>query len=270
MQKLLPPPVDQWSISEPARSYSGDEIFHYMDGAGEVYLAYQFKDLLVQRYVSTEKSEILIEIFDMGSARNAYGIYTYMQGRGPAVEIGQNGEYKSGLLCFWREKYFVCIKIEKEEQRIISAVMDLGKYIAEMIGQDGDRPAILNYIPKEICLENTLRYFYKYEILNNHFYLSAGNILQMNDSTECLLVRLKNDKSYLLLVKYRDNEQTDSAYQSFTLHYMPEQRNTGIIETENKKWTVSAKQKNIIIIVFDAETKSQGINSLDTIKRRLP
>ncbi len=270
MQKFIPPSIDQWSISEPARFYSGDQIFHYMDGAGEVYLAYKFRDLLVQRYSSPEKSEILIEIFDMGLPRNAFGIYTYMQGRGPRVDIGQDGEYKAGLLCFWREKYFVCIKIEEEEKRVTAAVMELGKHIANMIGQDGDRPAILRHLPEGVYIENTIRYFYRYEILNNHFFLAGGDILHINDSTECTLVRLKQDKSYLLLVQYPNIEQTDSAYNSFMTHYMPDAHETGVIETENKKWTTCTQHKNFIAVVFDAVTKSQGIISLDTIKWRLP
>jgi len=270
MQKFIPPSIDQWGISESARFYSGDQIFNYMDGAGEVYLAYKFKDLLVQRYASPDKSEILVEIFNMGLPRNAFGIYTYMQGRGPRVDIGQDGEYKAGLLCFWREKYFVCIKIEEEEKRSTAAVMELGTYISNMIERDGERPAILRHLPEGIYLENTLRYFYRYEILNNHFFLAGGNILHMNDSTECTLVRLKQDKSYLLLVQYPNIEQTDSAYNSFMTNYMPDAPEIGVIETENKKWTTCTRHKNFIIVVFDAATKSQGIISLDTIKRRLP
>jgi Family of unknown function (DUF6599) len=270
MQEFLPQSIDQWNISEPVRFYSGNQIFHYMDGAGEVYLAYKFKDLLVQRYSSKDKSEILVEIFDMGSPKNAYGIYTYMQGRGPIVNIGQDGEYKSGLLCFWRNRYFVSIKIEEEEARIKSAVMEMGKYISERITSDVNRPTILKYLPKNIYIENSLRYFYRYEILNNHFYLAGENILKLTDSTECLLVRLKQDKSYLLLVQYPDTSLADSAYNNFIIHYMPDARETGAIKTENKKWTVSARHNNFIIIVFDADTKAKGTNSLDTIKRRLP
>ncbi|MCI0473474.1 MAG: hypothetical protein L0Y76_07815, partial [Ignavibacteria bacterium] len=170
MQKFLPQSIGQWSITEPARFYYGDQIFHYMDGAGEVYLAYKFRDLLVQRYSSPDKKEILVEIFDMGSPANAYGIYTYMQGRGPSVNIGQDGEYKSGLLCFWKSKYFVSIKIEKEEDPAKSVVMDLGIFISDIIKPQAERPSILNYLPDDLYITNSLKYFYRYEILNNHFY----------------------------------------------------------------------------------------------------
>jgi hypothetical protein len=270
MKIFLPPAIGQWTISEAERLYSGDQIFHYMDGAGEVYLAYNFSDLLVQRYTAPDKSEILVEIFDMGSAKNAYGIYTYMQGRGPATDIGQDGEYKSGLLCFWKDKYFIGIKIEKEDTQAISAVMELGKNISDKIKDNGERPVILKYLPEEMFIKNSLRYFYRYEILNNHFYLAGENILNLGDSTECLLVRLKQDKSYILLLQYSDITKADTGYASFINHYMPDSRKTGAIETENNKWTLCRKNNNFIIIVFDTLTKSQGITSLDSIIRRLP
>ena len=47
-----------------------------MNGAGEVYLAYGFQRLLVQRYARPNQEEILVEVFDMGYPRNAYGALT--------------------------------------------------------------------------------------------------------------------------------------------------------------------------------------------------
>jgi hypothetical protein len=269
-QKFIPQSIDCWKASDSSRFYSGEEIFHYMDGAGEIYRSYNFQHLIVERYTCPNQEEILVELFDMGSARNAFGVYTYMQGRGTKVSIGQDGEYKMGLLCFWKDKYFICIRIEKENTDASKAVFDLGKAIAYAIPTEGTRPVILKYLPVNKYLEKSLRYFYRYEILNIHFYVADGNILHLNDSTECALVRMKNDSSYLLLAAYPNKEQTDSAYDSFLTHYMQDGKGTGIVKTENKKWTACMKEKNYILIIFDAATKEQAIISLDTYKRGLP
>ena len=270
IQKFLPQSVSEWSVTDSTRFYSGEEIFDYMDGAGEIYRSYNFQQLIVQRYVCPNQEEILVELFDMGSARNAFGVYTYMQGRGTNVTIGQDGEYKMGLLCFWKDKYFVCIRIEKENPQASKAVFDLGKIIARAIPTEGKRPVILKSIPINKYIAKSLRYFYKYEILNIHFYVADGNILLLDDSTDGVLVRVKDDKSYLLLAGYPSKEQTDSAYDSFLTHYMPDSKGEGIVKTENKKWTACVKEKNYILIIFDAPTKEQAMISLDTFKRRLP
>ncbi|MBF8297304.1 MAG: hypothetical protein HW389_3849, partial [Bacteroidetes bacterium] len=80
LQKLLPASLHQWSFAESSKVYTGREIFQYMDGAGEVYLAYGFQRLLVQRYSRPNQEEILVEVFDMGFPRNAYGAFTNLKG----------------------------------------------------------------------------------------------------------------------------------------------------------------------------------------------
>lgn len=270
MRTFLPTSVRNWTFSEAPRLWSGRAIFDYIDGAGEIYLAYDFRDLLVQRYASPGQEEILVEIFDMGLARNAFGVFTYMKGRGPAVRIGQEGEYKSGLLCFWRGRYFVCVKIEKENREAKEVVLQLGRLISNAIHEDGELPAILGYLPKREVLPATLRYFFTNEILNIHFYIADNNPLLLDGKTEGVLVRMKADKSHVLLVGYPDREHADSAYANFVAHYLPNAREPGIVQMKNKKWTARVQHGSYIIVVLDARTKSEARNRLESIGRRLP
>jgi len=270
MQDLLPSSLHQWKVSEAPLSYPGRSIFDYMDGAGEVYLAYKFEDLLVQRYACPGQEEILVEIYDMGSPRGAFGVFTYMMGRGPTVPIGQDGEYKSGLLCFWRGRYFAYIKIDNENDQAKNAVFELGKWISAAIHEDGERPEILRFLPEGEYHSNTLRYFFRNEILNSHFTVADGNPLLLNDKTEGVLVRMKRDKSTLLLVGYPGQEQADSAYSNFWAQYMPGTRTTGMVKTEEAKWTASMKQNRYVAVVFNAPTEKQAGHTLQTVKRRLP
>jgi hypothetical protein len=270
MRTFLPSSIRQWTVSEAARFYSGRAIFDYIDGAGEIYLAYDFRDLLVQRYACPGQEEILVEIFDMGLPQNAFGIFTYMKGRGPAVRIGQEGEYKSGLLCFWRGKYFACVRIEKENAEAKNVVLDCGKMISEAIREDGELPTILRYLPQRGFLPTTLRYFFRSEILNIHFYVADGNPLCLDGKTECVLVRTKADKSYFLLIRYPNQEQADSAYGNFLVHYMPDAKEPGIAKMVNKKWTACVRHGSYVAVVFDAKTKGNARDRLESVNRRLP
>ena len=270
MQNLLPLSIHQWRIAEPPRSYPGTQIFDYMDGAGEVYRAYNFVDLIVQRYARPNQEEILVECFDMGLARNAFGVFTYMKGRGPAVSVGKEAEYKNGLLCFWKGKYFVYIKIENENAPARKALLELGTTISDAIHEDGERPAIIRCLPDGDYLPNTLRYFFTHEILNAQFTVAEGNPLLLNDQTEGVLVRMKRDKSYLLLVGYPDQKHADSAYSNFLTRSMPHAGKSATVKTENSRWTAWLKQNRYVVIIFDAATEEQGTQFLEKVRRRLP
>lgn len=270
MQQFLPSSIDGWTVLEPGRLYSGREIFEYMDGAGEVYLAYNFDSLLVQRYSRAGQEEILVEIFDMGLPRNAFGVFTYMLGRGPAVPIGQAGEYKSGLLCFWKERYCVYIRIEEENDQAKGAVLEIGRRIAAAIATEGRKPILLQCLPEETYVPESLRYFYRNEILNTHFYVADGNLFLLDDRTEAVLVRMKSDRSHALLVVYPDDGHADSAYRSVLAHLMHDAGREEFVKTENGKWTACTKQDTYVIAVFDALTKQDAMNTISQFRRRLP
>jgi hypothetical protein len=270
LERFLPPSIDQWTPSESSRIYRGREIFTYIDGAGEVYLAYRFDSVLVQRYARPGQEEILVEIFDMGTSHNAFGVYTYMQGRSPELPIGQAGEYRSGLLCFWRGRYCVYIRIDNENDRAKDAVLAIGKWIAVAIGWDGEKPPILNSLPEGAYDPGSLRYFYRHEILNTHFYVSDGNLFLLDDRTEALLARMKLDGSHLLVVRYPSSGQADSAYESVVTHLLPDAREPGVAKTENGKWTACEKKGGYLVAAFDAATRQNAANAITSVTARLP
>lgn len=268
LQEVLPTTLYEWTFAESSKTYTGREIFQYMDGAGEVYLAYGFQRLLVQRYARPNQEEILVEIFDMGVPRNAYGAFTNMQGRGPAVEIGQGGEYKSGLLNFWKGRFFVCVMIDRENEEAKKAVFGIAAMISENIREVGLVPEIITMLPDGLYSQETVRYFYRNEILNIHFYVADKNIFHLNDSTEAVLARNKNDKSYLLLIHYPNGASADAGCADFMAQYMPESHGSGIVQTENKKWTVCRRRGRGIMAVFDAPTRDEAQRLLDIAQRR--
>jgi hypothetical protein len=270
MQELLPASLRGWEVSEAAHFYSGREIFHYMDGAGEVYLAYGFKRLLAQRYARPNQEEILVEIFDMGLPRGAFGAFTNMAGRGPTVDIGQGGEFKTGLLSFWKGRYFVCVMVDRENEEASQAILDLGRSISARIKEQGAKPDILRLLPDGSYASSTLRYFFRNEILNIHYYVADANLFHLHDRTDAVLVRMTNDKSYLLLIQYPTSEEADSAVTDFSQRYLPEARGKGVVQTENKKWSGCIRQNNFLVVVFDGGTQAQALNLLETVRRRLP
>lgn len=270
MQELLPATALSWKTAEPARFYSGREIFKYMNGAGEVYLAYGFHLLLTQRYARPGQEEILVEIFDMGFPRNAFGAFTNMQGRGPSVAIGQGGEYKSGLLSFWRGRFFVCVMIDNENDEAKAAVLEIGGRVSASIGEDGPPPDLVRHVPRDLVEPQSLRYLYRHEILNIHYYVADDNVFRLNESTDAVLARLKSDRSHLLLIRYANADKAAAAHAAFMTGYMPDAHGKDSIATENKKWTVCRVHGTYVLAVFDAVSQTEAQNLLTNLQKVLP
>jgi hypothetical protein len=257
MENILPDEITGWKAEGPDRDYRDREIFDYMDGAGEVYLLYDFRRLHVRRYTKPNHPALTIELFDMGKSQDAYGVFSHAR-EAREAGIGQGSEFRGGLLCFWKNRYFICITAEKMTDEVEKEIEKLGRIVAERIGTDGQSPAILDLLPEKGLIETSIRYFHNQASLNYHYYLSEQNLLNLTDDTECLLARYKPDKAYLLCAEYKSPIQAEEALRSFLDGYMPEGKENGFIQTSENQWTMAVATDNYVVIVFDAASSGQA------------
>ena len=78
-----------------------------MDGGADVYLLYDFQVLLHQDFKSGQ-AELSTDIFDMGSAEDAFGIYAAE--RSPSyrfLDIGIEAYRSEGILNFLQDRYYI-------------------------------------------------------------------------------------------------------------------------------------------------------------------
>ena len=59
----LPKTVGVWNRSDSPRFIHSENIFKYMNGAGELYLGYRFRHLEVFDYTSAGQGNILVELY---------------------------------------------------------------------------------------------------------------------------------------------------------------------------------------------------------------
>lgn len=269
METFLPKEVHNWKILEPHKIYYGELIYDYMDGAGEVYLAYNFEKLLVQRYYNENHPEILVEIFDMQTSENAYGIFSNLKRGGKELNIGINSDYKNGLLCFWKGKYFIYLQVEYETEETKRAIIEIGNFIANSIKEKGEIPDLVKRLPEHLFIKNSIRYFYRNEILNLHYFVASENILYLDQDTRAILAQMKNDKSYLLVIKYPTKEKSELALNNFKQKYMPDAVQDNLIKTENNLYTAIDHTQNYLMIIFDTKSPDKADEIFKKIKRVL-
>ena len=79
----LPKTVGVWNRPESPRIINSKNIFKYMNGAGELYRGYRFRHLEVFDYTSPDQGNILVELYFMENADDAFGLLSLDWGGEP-------------------------------------------------------------------------------------------------------------------------------------------------------------------------------------------
>ncbi len=268
MRQFVPSEIYGWKAQGEVEIYDRETIFDYIDGAGEIYLSYAFRKLMVFRFLKAPDPTIFVELFDMGSPEEAFGVFSHAR-EGEELGIGQGSEYIGGVLCFWKGSLFVCIFSERETPATKKAVFDLGGKIAEKIKVTGAEPKLLGLLPDEGLVDRGVRYFHLHTSLNHHYFVASENILKLGPQTEAVLARYQPEESYLLCVRYQSQKQAQEALDSFLSAYIPEERESGIAQIENEKWVGAKSEGAFVVVVFDAPTEAYVQAFLKTVSNRL-
>ena len=266
MAAFIPKTVGPW-LSEMDQVYDAETIFQYIDGAGEVYRSYNMKLVVSRRFHKDGRPDIVVDLFDMGASEDAFGVFTHDLD-GENAGIGQGSNYKAGLVSFWKDRYFGSVFAEEETKDTKDAVLELGRRIAAAIPKEGPKPKLLSYLPAEGLDAGRVSYFHNYTVLNYHFFVADGDILLLEQTAAALLAPYvaPGGKSYLLLVRYPDETKAGRAFESFSKNYMPDSKRPGIIRTEDKRWTASARAGDIVIVVFNADSDQFAMSQLASVQ----
>jgi hypothetical protein len=144
---LLPNPRPAGAAAQaPATFYSSSTLYEYIDGAADVFQGYDVEAVLHQEF-KAGLAELTVDIFDMGSIENAFGMYA--SERSPKydfVEVGVEGYRNEGILNFFQDRYYV--KIAGFGSGADAAIAHFAADISRNIGGEKNFPALLSKLPE--------------------------------------------------------------------------------------------------------------------------
>jgi hypothetical protein len=263
LSAALPSQIGIWTAEPKDRMYDRESIFRYIDGAGEVYRAYNMRSCLSRRYTSPNAPAIVLDIFDMGTSEDAFGVFTHDRD-GRAVAVGQGALYRPGWLSFWKGRFFVSIYIEEETEAAKEAISDLSRVVASRIKDRGPKPGLLLKLPPEGLQSRSIRYLHHHTLLNYHFYLADENILNLGQHTDAVLAvyQRSGKRAHLLLVSYPNEGKAAEARKTLLHHYLPEAKSTGAVLLEDGKWSATGRKNKFLTVVLEADTRPLAENLL--------
>ena len=257
----LPLEVRGWKADGQDKVFTRQTIFDYMDGGGEIYLAYDFQRLLAREYARPGAPRIVAEVYQMASSRDAYGVFTH-DTDGQPVTVGQAGLYSAGLLRFWKDRFFVRLQAEDETPEVKTALMALGSQVASGIPQEGRKPSLLAALPPQGLIESSVHYFHTSVSLNIHYFLADSNLLGLNSSTEAILARYQqgSKKPYLLVVRYPRPGDAQAAFAQFSKAYLRETPTGDVVfsKLENGQFAGGRREARALLLVFEAGSRESA------------
>ena len=259
----LPGQIGIWTAQPKDRIYDPETIFSYIDGAGEVYRAYNMRSCLSRRYTSPNAPAIVLDIFDMGTSEDAFGVFTHDRD-GRAVGVGQGALYRPGWLSFWKGRFFVSIYTEEETEATKEAISELSRVVASHIRDQGPKPGILLKLPPEGLQSRSIRYLHHHTLLNYHYYLADENILNLGPQTDAVLAvyQRSGKRAHLLFVSYPNVDKAAEAHKTLLRHYLPEAGSTEAVLLEDGKWSAAGLKNKFVTVVLEADTRPLAENLL--------
>jgi hypothetical protein len=267
---FLPIEISGWKAETEGETYDPQTIFDYLDGAGEVYRSYNFRQLFARRYVRVGHPAIVVDFFDMGTPADAFGVFTHDL-EGEEAGVGRGSTYKGGLLSFWKSRFFISVYAEEETEATKDAILTLARMIASAIQEEGETPALIGFLPEAGLDRKGIRYFHTHFILNYHFFVADENILQLGPETEAVLAGYgnKTQKRFLLIIRYQDAKKAALAYDGFAQNYMPDAQKPGVVRTEDGRWTAIRLKRNFLVIVFNTDAERTAKMMVESVIRKM-
>jgi len=144
------PKIGGWKQQGEIQIFSRQNLYEYINGAADLYLNYDFREVRVAEYRNGEKASVIVEIYLFQTSNHAFGIYSQERlPSGSYLKIGAQGYIEKEILNFLSGTHYVKINSYKTGGQDREVLLAFAKGIAENMGGEKSLPAPLSYFPEE-------------------------------------------------------------------------------------------------------------------------
>jgi hypothetical protein len=146
-QEFIFPELSGYKKNIDFQVFVPDNLWDFINGAAETYLAYGFVDLNVAEY-KKGKNIIKLEIYRHTDHTMAFGIYSTE--RSPSfkfLKLGSQGYSTGGTINFFKGNYYVKIRTYAKSDKTLKAAESLALSVSVMLEGSTDMPVILSMFP---------------------------------------------------------------------------------------------------------------------------
>jgi hypothetical protein len=272
MIDVLPASLEGWQKAEKCEVYTPDDLHRYINGGAELYISYRFETLISQPYVRDD-DEIRLDLFDMGSSASAFGVFSHSREAvddfvAPDVE----SEYASGLLTFWKGRFYGSILAYPETEAKKNLVRDLARRIAAQIDEASRKPAVVSLLPETDLVPYSNRFFWHHAWINDYHFFTHENLLNLGGKAEVAMAKYRPAASekkpaVLVAVQYPDADAAEAAHSRFSAALLPAAED-GLAQQDDGNWLGCRCADDLLIVVADAAEGETAAGLIETCAQR--
>jgi len=168
------PHVTGLTFEGPPVSYGPSNLFDYINGAAESYLAYGFEGLSSQTYLEAGEVALVVDVYRHRDLTNAFGVYAQERpDRGPFVDIGGEGYTQPGVVNFFKGPFYVKIMSYRTVDSQDGGLVGLAREVAARLEGEATLPTAIGFLPSEGRVPHSerfiARHFLGHEFLHSAF-----------------------------------------------------------------------------------------------------
>jgi hypothetical protein len=233
------PEIRGWKLQVDKKVYTADNLWEVIDGAAELYLAYNFQDLHQAIYATENEREVKVELYRHDNPVNTYGIYAAE--RMPDytfIETGVQGYTSPDILNFFTGCYYVKIssygRNDVDEETLKAFAGEVSLYL----NQTGSWPGEVHLFPPEgkmymsdgYVASNFMGYgFFRFAFTARY---SAGGEFTL------FIIHGKEGEAETMLNKYTGMVKEDSIRKKGNIYIVPDPYNGKVLLSKKGNYLV--------------------------------
>lgn len=198
--------------------YEDSTLFDFLNGGAELYFDYGIVAVASGEYAIGSDRSIEVSLYDMGSAENAFGIYSNLRYPGADfLEIGAEAMVTAGSLDFWKDRYYCRLVAFDTDSATRAAMVTLAESTAANITGSGDLPDIVRRLPVDGRVGRSEKYFRGQLGLNNIRYVAGENLFMLDARTEGVVAQYRIGERLMtaFIIAYPDADTARRASESY-------------------------------------------------------
>jgi hypothetical protein len=229
--------------------YLPENLWDFIDGAADTYLALGFVDLNIAEY-KKGKDIIKLEIYRHKDHTQTFGIYASERSSSyNFINIGCQGYNVDGAINFFKGNYYVKIRTYSVKEKTLQAEEQLARKVESMLQGETTMPSLLALFPAEG--KKTNEETYVNESVLGHQFLNKGFKA---------IYHTGNDDFNIFLLKYATADETMKAAREYLAigNIEPAQSESRYIFTDGYNGTIFLAWKDDLMVIISGLAKDQA------------